>query len=65
MPIQGQVGFVVDKVALGRVLSEYFGFPLALLIPSTVPRPLTILPSTDSTQADYSLPSGKKVKLSL
>jgi hypothetical protein len=23
----GQVGFVVDKVALGQVLSEYFGFP--------------------------------------
>jgi hypothetical protein len=23
----GQVGFVVDKVALGRVFSEYFGFP--------------------------------------
>jgi hypothetical protein len=22
-----QVGFVVDKVALGQVLSEYFGFP--------------------------------------
>jgi hypothetical protein len=21
------VGFVVDKVALGQVLSEYFGFP--------------------------------------
>jgi hypothetical protein len=23
----GQVGFVVDKVALGWVFSEYFGFP--------------------------------------
>jgi hypothetical protein len=23
----GQVGFVVDKVALGQVFSEYFGFP--------------------------------------
>jgi hypothetical protein len=22
-----QVGFVVDKVALGHVFSEYFGFP--------------------------------------
>jgi hypothetical protein len=22
-----QVGFVVDKLALGQVLSEYFGFP--------------------------------------
>jgi hypothetical protein len=26
-PRSGQVGFVVDKVALGRVFSEYFGFP--------------------------------------
>jgi hypothetical protein len=25
-PGSGQVGFVVDKVALGRVFSEYFGF---------------------------------------
>jgi hypothetical protein len=23
----GQVGFVVDKMALGHVFSEYFGFP--------------------------------------
>jgi hypothetical protein len=26
-PGSGQVGFVVEKVALGRVFSEYFGFP--------------------------------------
>jgi hypothetical protein len=26
-PGSGQVGFVVDKVALGQVSSEYFGFP--------------------------------------
>jgi hypothetical protein len=26
-PGSGQVGFVVDKVALGKVFSEYFGFP--------------------------------------
>jgi hypothetical protein len=26
-PGSGQVGFVVDKVTLGRVFSEYFGFP--------------------------------------
>jgi hypothetical protein len=26
-PGYGQVGFVVDKVALGQVFSEYFGFP--------------------------------------
>jgi hypothetical protein len=25
--IPGHVGFVVDKVALGQVFSEYFGFP--------------------------------------
>jgi hypothetical protein len=26
-PGSGQVGFVVDKVALGQVFSEYFCFP--------------------------------------
>jgi hypothetical protein len=26
-PRSGHVGFVVDKVALGQVFSEYFGFP--------------------------------------
>jgi hypothetical protein len=26
-PGSGHVGFVVDKVALGQVFSEYFGFP--------------------------------------
>jgi hypothetical protein len=26
-PGSGQVGFVVDKVVLGQVFSEYFGFP--------------------------------------
>jgi hypothetical protein len=26
-PRSGHVGFVVDKVALGQVSSEYFGFP--------------------------------------
>jgi hypothetical protein len=25
--MSGHVGFVVDKVALGQVFSEYFGFP--------------------------------------
>jgi hypothetical protein len=25
--MSGQVGFVVDEVALGQVFSEYFGFP--------------------------------------
>jgi hypothetical protein len=27
VPRSRQVGFVVDKVALGQILSEYFGFP--------------------------------------
>jgi hypothetical protein len=27
-PESGQVGFVVDKAALGRVFSEYFGLPI-------------------------------------
>jgi hypothetical protein len=26
-PVSGHVEFVVDKVALGQVFSEYFGFP--------------------------------------
>jgi hypothetical protein len=26
-PRSGHVGFVLDKVALGQVFSEYFGFP--------------------------------------
>jgi hypothetical protein len=26
-PRSGHLGFVVDKVALGQVFSEYFGFP--------------------------------------
>jgi hypothetical protein len=25
--VRGHVGFVLDKVALGQVFSEYFGFP--------------------------------------
>jgi hypothetical protein len=31
-PRSGQVGFVVDKVALGQVFSEYFGFPFQQLL---------------------------------
>jgi hypothetical protein len=27
------VGFVLDKVALGKVFSEYFGLPLPVFIP--------------------------------
>jgi hypothetical protein len=39
-PGSSQVGFVVDKVALGQVLSEYFGFPcqFSILIPPVSPQ---------------------------
>jgi hypothetical protein len=34
----GHVEFVVDKVALGQVFSEYFGFPcLPIIIPPNSP----------------------------
>jgi hypothetical protein len=32
-----EVGFMVDKVALGQVFSEYFGFPLPIFIPQNSP----------------------------
>jgi hypothetical protein len=33
------VGFVVDKLALGQVFSEYFGFPpLSIFIPPISPQ---------------------------
>jgi hypothetical protein len=32
-PGSGQEGFVVDKVALEQVFSEYFGFPCQSLFP--------------------------------
>jgi hypothetical protein len=32
------VGFVVDKVALAHVFSEYFGFPLSIFIPPISPQ---------------------------
>jgi hypothetical protein len=31
------MGFVVDKAALGQVFSEYFGFPLPIIIPPISP----------------------------
>jgi hypothetical protein len=40
------VGFVVGKVALGQVFSEYFDFHCPTLIPPTAPYPLIILSST-------------------
>jgi hypothetical protein len=36
-PGSGQVGFMVDKVALGQVLFEYFRFPLPIFIPPNSP----------------------------
>jgi hypothetical protein len=30
VPASGHMGFMTDKVALGRVFSEYFGFPCRL-----------------------------------
>jgi hypothetical protein len=32
------VGFVVDKVALGQIFSEYFSFPLPIFIPPIAPQ---------------------------
>jgi hypothetical protein len=32
------VGFVVDKVALGQVFSEYFEFPFPIFIPPISPQ---------------------------
>jgi hypothetical protein len=31
------VGFVVDKIALGQVFSKYFGFALPIIIPPISP----------------------------
>jgi hypothetical protein len=31
------VRFMVDKVALGQIFSEYFGFPLQIIIPLISP----------------------------
>jgi hypothetical protein len=35
--------FVVEKVALGQVLSEYFGFPLPIFIPQIYFSIITII----------------------
>jgi hypothetical protein len=56
------VGFVVNDVVLGRVLSDYFGFPLPILIPPTAPHTLTILLS-DVTSFRYWVV--KKLKVTL
>jgi hypothetical protein len=36
-PRLGHVGFVVDEAVLSEVFSEYFRFPLSILIPPTAP----------------------------
>jgi hypothetical protein len=36
-PGTGEVGFVVDEVALGQVFSEYFGFPCQSTFPPNSP----------------------------
>jgi hypothetical protein len=40
--MSGHVGFVVDKVVLGRFCSKYFGLPLSIFIPPTCHRLLHI-----------------------
>jgi hypothetical protein len=45
------VGFVVDKVALGQVSSDYFSFSLPILIPATAPYSLIILSSAASLRS--------------
>jgi hypothetical protein len=35
--LSGIVGFVVDKMALGLLFSEYFGFPCTIIIPPNSP----------------------------
>jgi hypothetical protein len=43
VPKSSHEGYVVDKVALGKVFSEYFCFPLPILILPTFPYSLIIL----------------------
>jgi hypothetical protein len=63
------VGFVVNKVALGQFLSEYFGFlskfsfrfPLQILIPTTAPHSSSSSSSSSSGTTDQlvaDVPSG-------
>jgi hypothetical protein len=42
-PRAGHVGFIENKMALGQVFSEYFSFPLPILIPPNVPVPVYFL----------------------
>jgi hypothetical protein len=49
------MGFVVDKVALGQIFSEYFGFPCHQIlhhhnhpVQATIGQPVTAVPSEPS-----------------
>jgi hypothetical protein len=53
------VGFVVDKVALGWVFSEYFGFPQPIFIPSIAPQsPSSIIWGWYNRPVVAAVPSG-------
>jgi hypothetical protein len=58
-PGSGHVGFVVDKVALGQVFSEYFGFPMPIFIPPISPQsPLSIIWGWYNRPVVAAVPSG-------
>jgi hypothetical protein len=53
------VGFVVDKVALGQVFSEYFGLPLPIFIPAITPQsPSSIIWGLYNRPEVAAVPSG-------
>jgi hypothetical protein len=53
------VGFVVDKVALGQVFSEYFRFSLPIFIPPIAPQsPSSIIWRWYSRPVVAAVPSG-------
>jgi hypothetical protein len=54
-PRSGYLGFVVDKVALREVFSDYFGFSMQILIPPTALHSLIIVSSTLYNQVTNSV----------
>jgi hypothetical protein len=57
----GDVGCVVDKVALGQILSEYFGF--SILKTLTAPRSYIIIITNTIIQGWYNGPdTGRRIK---
>jgi hypothetical protein len=57
--LPGHVGFVVDKVALGQVSSEDFGFPQPIFIPPIVPQsPSSVIWSWYNRLVVAAVPSG-------